>query len=115
MAIISLSADDNYSKFNRAKEVEVTIELSTSGASDWYESPLGTSLVTAELIPISGTAKVQATIDTSGAEAGNIDGTDWPSGDVTVTTQDAIIGSPLIRLSVSSGSAKVILNYIRSV
>ena len=41
MAVIQISATDNFARFNFASDVETIVEVSAAGNSDWYISPNG--------------------------------------------------------------------------
>lgn len=100
---------------NGASDQEVRITVASPGNSPWQPMAQGTQFTIVEVVPGGGgTAKVQATLDRSGAAADDVDGVDWDHGLVTARTQAKFNGGGLFRLVVTVGSATLILKGVKA-
>lgn len=100
---------------NHKSDDEIVV-TGVDGTSDWYVMPQGTQTTLVELRPdVASTAKIETSLY-RGADptVGPSTGVEWPDGDVTVATQNAIYGGCLVRCVVSAGTATMILKGIRS-
>lgn len=93
------------------KGFQVELTLASGNTSDWYQTPPGTSLIGAVVIPVgAGTGRVQTTNDTlERCDLGTAVPEDWPGGSVSVTTSDAVYTSvTAIRAVCSAGNIRVV-------